>query len=57
MTLVEIVARAIQRENRPKNDPLNEDQRDAADSESLSAYKALAIAALLSIRTPPPEVI
>ena len=44
--LVERCARAMQRENRPKHDCRNADQRAAEEDESLPAYKALARTAL-----------
>jgi hypothetical protein len=51
--LVEKAARAMQIENRPKNDCRNSDQRHADEATNFGAYKALAEAALeaIAIRT------
>jgi hypothetical protein len=46
LPIVERVARAMQRENRPSNDCRNSDQREADEDASFDGYKALARTAL-----------
>lgn len=54
---LKLMARAMQKENRPKNSMLNSDQQDAKESKTFPAYMALAKAAWEAISPETPASI